>query len=127
MEKKSIKRLKQEEKMYKNMLAFLISNGFSSKLVQINSKEKNDSDDYYPEYVIRGEHVTNLKFRFIIDTHKDKFKDNGQPQVIIHIEIDKDKFIMTYPKTNPQIKYILDTVQVGIEALNKKKPTVNKK
>jgi len=80
-----------------------------------NPKDDKKSDDkFVPIQAIVGNHhfITNddkeIPFKFAITVDPIRKKENGAPQVLMHLEMANNQFITVLPKTNPHLHFLLE-------------------
>lgn len=106
------KKVNKHKSMFMNMLTHLKSKGFKCELI---TKELEGLT--HPLH-INGTHQNS---KFIVQLHKDKMReDNGQAQVQLLLQVDKDDFIALEPFTNAQLVFMIEQYIPGVITIEQK-------
>jgi len=118
--KMSWEQAKKFKAMNNNMVNFLNSKNLNPELIQLGKvfkpdsntdKESDKENKEIPSItynIIKGSCKNNQDkvVNYLIKINQTLKKDNGYPQVELLISIN-DKYITTYPQTNPHLEFIL--------------------
>jgi hypothetical protein len=117
---KTIKRLKKEKSMYNSMETYLKAKGLKMDRFQINKepKDEKEKESFHPEFILQGTFENIKPFNFQITVHPELLNENNNPQVELHMEVEKGKFTTLQPQSNGQLHYIITHF---IPTVNKRK------